>query len=103
MTNLFLQGLSLDDLKSTIQCIVADEIKNALTAISETMQKDTTPEYLTRKETAEMLGVSLPTLHSYVNKGYLTAHRVGEKTIRFRREDVENALNAVQPMKYRRA
>ena len=73
------------------------------TAISETMPKDTTPEYLSRKETAEMLGVSLPTLHSYVNKGYLTAQRVGEKTIRFRKEDVENALKAVEPIKYRRA
>ena len=103
MTNLILQGLSLDDLKSTIQCIVADEIQNALTTLTDSFPKDTTPEYLTRKETAEMLGVSLPTLHSYVNKGYLTAHRVGEKTVRFRREDIEKALNAVEPLKYRRA
>ena len=103
MTNLFLQGLSLDDLKSTIQCIVADEIKNALITLTDSLPKDKTPEYLTRKETAEMLGVSLPTLHSYVKKGYLTAHRVGEKTVRFRREDVEKALNAVEPIKYRRA
>ena len=100
---LFLQGISVEELGETIKGIVAEEVKNALTAISETMQKDTTPEYLSRKETAEMLGVSLPTLHSYVNKGYLTAHRVGEKTIRFRKEDVENALNAVDPIKYRRA
>lgn len=103
MTNLFLQGLSLDDLKSTIQCIVADEIKNALTALSDSLPKDKTPEYLSRKETAEMLGVSLPTLHSYVKKGFLTAHRVGEKTVRFKKEDVEKALNAVEPIKYRRA
>lgn len=100
---LFLQGISVEELSETIKCIVAEEVKNALTAISETMPKDTTPEYLTRKETAEMLGVSLPTLHSYVNKGYLAAHRVGEKTIRFRKEDVEKALNAVEPIKYRRA
>ncbi|ULB33915.1 helix-turn-helix transcriptional regulator [Proteiniphilum propionicum] len=100
---LFLQGISVEELSETIKGIVAEEVKNALTAISETIPKDTTPEYLSRKETAEMLGVSLPTLHSYVKKGYLTAHRVGEKTIRFRKEDVANALNAVQPMKYRRA
>ena len=100
---LFLQGISVEELSETIKGIVAEEVKNALTAISEIMPKDTTPEYLSRKETAEMLGVSLPTLNSYVKKGYLTAHRVGEKTIRFRKEDVENALNAVEPMKYRRA
>ena len=103
MTNLFLQGLSLDDLKSTIQCIVADEIKNALITLTDSLPKDKTPEYLTRRQTAKMLGISLPTLHSYVKKGFLTAHRVGEKTVRFKKEDVEKALNAVEPMKYRRA
>lgn len=103
MSNLFLEGLSLDDLTDTIKSIVADEMKNALTTLTDSFPKDKTPEYLTRKETAEMLGVSLPTLHSYVKKGYLTAHRVGEKTVRFKREDVEKALNAVEPIKYRRA
>lgn len=102
MTNLFLQGLSISELTDTIKGIVADEMKNALTTLTDSLPKDTTPEYLTRKETAEMLGVSLPTLHSYVKKGYLTAHRVGEKTVRFKREDVEKALNAVEPLKYRR-
>lgn len=103
MSNLFLEGLSITELTDTIKGIVADEMKNALTTLTDSLSKDTTPEYLTRKETAEMLGVSLPTLHSYVKKGYLTAHRVGEKTVRFRREDVEKALNAVEPIKYRRA
>ena len=103
MSNLFLEGLSITELTDAIKGIVADEMKNALTTLTDSLSKDTTPEYLTRKETAEMLGVSLPTLHSYVKKGYLTAHRVGEKTVRFRREDVEKALNAVEPIKYRRA
>lgn len=103
MTNLILQGLSLEEFSTAIKGIVAEEMKTAFTQLSASLPKDTTPEYLTRKETAEMLGVSLPTLHSYVKKGYLTAHRVGEKTIRFRKEDVENALNAVEPIKYRRA
>ena len=103
MTNLILQGLSLDDLSSTIKSIVADEIQNALTTLTDSLPKDKTPEYLTRKETAEMLGVSLPTLHSYVKKGFISAQRVGEKTVRFKKEDVEKALNAVEPIKYRRA
>lgn len=103
MTNLILQGLSISELTDTIKGIVADEIQNALTTLTDSLPKDKTPEYLTRKETAEMLGVSLPTLHSYVKKGYLTVHRVGEKTVRFKREDVEKALNAVEPIRYRRA
>jgi excisionase family DNA binding protein len=103
MNNLILEGISVEALSATIQSIVADEVKTALTQLSESVKKDNTSEYLTRKETAEILGVSLPTLHSYVKKGFLTAQRVGEKTIRFRREDVEKALTAVEPIKYRRA
>lgn len=103
MTNLILQGLSLEEFSTAIKGIVAEEMKYALTTLSDSLPKDKTPEYLTRKETAEMLGVSLPTLHSYVKKGFISAQRVGEKTVRFRKEDVEKALNAIEPIKYRRA
>lgn len=97
------EGMTIDELGYTIRAIVADEMKSALVGLVGVLHSDTTPEYLTRKETAKMLGISLPTLHSYVKKGFLTAHRVGEKTVRFKKEDVEKALNAVEPMKYRRA
>ncbi len=97
------EGMTIDELGYTIRAIVADEMKSALAGLVGVLHSDTTPEYLTRKETAKMLGISLPTLHSYVKKGFLTAHRVGEKTVRFKLEDVEKALNAVEPIKYRRA
>lgn len=93
-------GLSLNELTEKIREVVAMEIRSAL---GDQEPKETADEYLTRKETAEMLGVSLPTLHSYVNKGYIKAHRLGEKTIRFKKEDVLYAINAVEPMRYRRA
>lgn len=97
---MILQGLSFDELTEAIRKVVAMEVRSAL---EQKEPKETADEYLTRKETAEMLGVSLPTLHSYVNKGYIKAHRLGEKTIRFKKEDVQYAINAVEPMRYRRA
>lgn len=103
MNNLFLKGLSIEELGTTIKSIIAEEMKTAFTELSETLPKDTTPEYLTRKEAAEILGVSLPTLRSYVKKGFITAQRIGEKTVRFRKEDVMAALNSIEPIKYRRA
>lgn len=53
-------------------------------------------EYLTRKETREMLSISYPTLSDWVNKGILKAHRI-ESRVYFLRSDVEQAF---QPINY---
>ena len=37
--------------------------------------------YLTRKETAEVLHISLPTLNEYSKRGILKSHRVGSRVL----------------------
>ena len=37
-------------------------------------------EYLTRKDTAEYFGVSLPTIHDWTKKGILTPYKMGNRT-----------------------
>lgn len=49
-------------------------------------------EYLTRKQCAERLHITLPTLHSYINKGVLIAYKIGRRTL-FKSEEVDAALN----------
>lgn len=49
-------------------------------------------EYLTRKQCAERLHITLPTLHSYINKGVLVAYKIGRRTL-FKSEEVDAALN----------
>lgn len=50
------------------------------------------PELFTRKQLAEMLGVSLPFIHKQMNEGHLKATKFGRLT-RFKREDVTAFLN----------
>jgi hypothetical protein len=48
-------------------------------------------EYLTRKETAELLKVDLSTLYSWNKKGILRPVGIG-KRVYYRRQDIENAM-----------
>lgn len=50
--------------------------------------------YLSRKEVAKTLQVSLPTLRQYVMRGIIQSHRIG-KRILFKSQEVEKALTAV--------
>lgn len=49
-------------------------------------------EYLTRKQCAERLHITLPTLHAYINKGVLVAYKIGRRTL-FKAEEVDAALS----------
>jgi excisionase family DNA binding protein len=102
MTNeILLNGISFEQLQNSIKTIVSAELKNAVIELTES-QKDTAPELITRKETADILGVSLPTLHEWTKKGVLPAKRIGSR-IRYERTAVYDALKSVEPLKYRRA
>ena len=101
MNEILLNGISFEQLQNSIKTIVSAELKNAVIELTES-QKDTAPELITRKETADILGVSLPTLHEWTKKGVLPAKRIGSR-IRYERTAVYDALKSVEPLKYRRA
>jgi excisionase family DNA binding protein len=50
----------------------------------------------TRKKTADILGVSLQTLNEWSKKGVLKKHRIGNKQVRYRKEDIEKALTSIK-------
>ena len=100
MNEIYLNGISLDQLQESIKTVVSAELKNAVSEL--TTKREIEPELITRKETAEILGVSLPTLHEWTKKGVLPAKRIGSR-IRYERTAVYDALKSVEPLKYRRA
>ena len=52
------------------------------------------PEYLTRKEVAEILKVSLVTLSDWNKKGIIKPYRLGN-LIRYKRSEIEESLIAI--------
>ena len=47
--------------------------------------------YRARKETAEMLNISLPTLNQYTKKRILTGYRVGVRVL-YKQSEIDSAL-----------
>jgi excisionase family DNA binding protein len=55
---------------------------------------------LTRKEAAQLLDISLPTLHDYTKRGLIPAYRISSK-VRYKLEDLEQALVQIKTGKAR--
>jgi excisionase family DNA binding protein len=70
-------------------------------ALVKYLQKSEDIEYLTRKETSQRLHISLPTLNEYTKSGKLPAYRINGRVL-YRKDDIDSALTAVRPLKYRR-
>jgi excisionase family DNA binding protein len=59
------------------------------------------PEYGTRKEVAELLRISLPTLDDYIKRGVIEASRIGGR-IRIKRSEIEKAMTDIKSLRYQR-
>ena len=95
MENIILQQLSVSDFKE----IISDTIKKE---IRESHPGQNTPEqYLTRKDTAKLLQVSLVTLRDWSVKGILQSYKIGGR-IRYKKSEIDESLKEVKNLKYRR-
>ena len=80
-----------DELTEIIRLAVSE----ALTAFTPyPPQPPTEPRYLSRKETAARLGVTLTTLWERTRTGEITAHKFGSRVL-YKPDDVEAALTKV--------
>jgi len=83
------------ELLDSIRDIVRTEIFSSQPPRSEL------PEYLTRKETAELLRISLVTLNEWSKNGSLQSLRINGR-IRYKRNEVASALSEVKNLKYQK-
>lgn len=89
MKQIFLHEFTLDELLEAIGKLLDDKLK-----LNESQSKKETPVYLTRKEVAVMLRVSLPTLHVYTKLGWLKAYRIGKRVL-YRENEVKQGLDTL--------
>ena len=99
MAQIILNGLSVSDFREIISEAVREEIK---TSIPHAEKEPGNEKYLTRKETAGILRVSLPTLNDWTKTGKIKGYRIGNR-VRYKRNEVSEALNQVQSLKFRQA
>jgi excisionase family DNA binding protein len=95
---IIVSGIPFDQFQETIKGIVKTEVEQI---ISHLPQPILTPELITRKETAQILGISLPTLNVWTKTGIIPAQRIGTR-VRYQRINVYAALQDIQTLKYKR-
>ena len=78
MTNVIIESITIDELKTLIRKVIKEELKNSL-------PKET--KYLTRAQVAAKLSISLPTLDKSTWNGKLKAYRIGGRIL-YKEEDI---------------
>jgi len=81
-----IEGLTAEQLQDKF-----NELNKKLTELQTRLSKMPDDELLTRRQTAEYLGISLPTLWAWTNKGVIKAYRIGNK-VRYKKADILKAL-----------
>ena len=84
------RSITFENIGSTMSEILESlgEIKSSLKAKMNNAESD---EILTRNQVSELLGVSLTTVHTYVNEGILKPYKIKSKTF-FRKDEVLETL-----------
>lgn len=102
--NLYLQGLSVQDLKEFLTDLFETKLNSTGNLLPNNVSQkgnkisfrgeipeDGEPTFITRGQVAKMLQISLPTLHNYVKQGLIKSYRIGGK-VRFKANEIEKSL-----------
>ena len=77
--------------------IIENVIEDRFTAFLKSKE----PENLTVQQTAKLLNVTGLSIHNYIKKGVIPASKIGRRIV-IKRVDIENSLNEVKSLKYKR-
>jgi len=91
--SILIRNLTVEELREIIRITVKEEIQEASTF----KKKETI--YLTRKEAAAFLKISLPTLWAYTRTGRINGFKMGSRVL-YKLEDLENNLNEIVASRY---
>ena len=84
-----LTTLELSDIKK----IVEEVLENKLSLLNPPQKEGL--KLLSRKDTASLLCISLPTLHDWTKTGVVKAHRIGNRIL-YKLDEVNEALKSIQ-------
>lgn len=73
---------------------ILDGVRTQIDELKKGFRPKEPEEFLTRKETADLLKISLVCLHDWCNKGILKPYKLGNRTYFSRKELVESVLNS---------
>jgi excisionase family DNA binding protein len=81
MEQIILSGLTLVQFKGIITDTIKEVYEQKGQSKKEVSQSAKEAKYFTRKETAKLLHISLPTLNEWTKDGTLTSYRIGTRVL----------------------
>ncbi|HET8962476.1 MAG TPA: helix-turn-helix domain-containing protein, partial [Chitinophagales bacterium] len=87
-----------DSTRTDFEKLITDCVRNALH--NHIVIPDKNIVYITRREAADFLGISLPTLHDWSKRGILLPYKISSR-IRYKKAEIEAALSKVKSIKYK--
>ena len=96
MQSLILSGVTLNDLLSRIEQLLDSKI-----GVQHHKQTKQQSDYLSRKDVASLLKITLPTLHDWTKLGYLTAYKMGTRVL-YKESEIIETLEKAPSFKYRK-
>jgi excisionase family DNA binding protein len=88
MQDLIFSQIPIEQLQTTLSDTIKKEFATYLSNLQIPKQQT---EYLTRKEAAKLLGVSLPTLNEWTKTGLVQGYRIASR-VRYKRDELETSL-----------
>lgn len=84
-------GISPEEFKEDLRREFKQDLKEQLQEFSKLFAPKEPTVWITRQEAADLIGVSLVTIHNWTKEGVIHAHKIGTR-IRFKKSDIENIL-----------
>lgn len=74
------------------QLLIANTVQTAVQLATAHLLPKENEEFLTRKQTATILGISLVTLNEWTKEGKIKGYRIGGSRVRYKRNEIEQSL-----------
>lgn len=75
--------------------LIQTSVQNAVASATSHLQTKETIEFLTRKQTAIILGISLVTLSEWTKQGKVKGYRIGSR-VRYKRDELNQSLQSIK-------
>ena len=95
MTKVLLHTFELSDIKKVVEEVIESKLKSFIPTQNQEKEK---LNLLTRKDTAKLLRISLPTLHDWTKNGIVKAHRIGNRVL-YKANEINDSLKEIYTSK----
>ena len=97
MTQIMLTGMNLSDLLEKIGQVVKKELDKVL----HNDEKPKATKYLTRKEVANLVNVTLPTLNEWTKLGWLQSYKIGSRVL-YKESEIMASIEKLATFKFKK-